>query len=180
METMHLDTAVTTSNRVYRSSPIPKHRLDVPLRARGEWFLPVAIVGCLLLGILLRPWRTGGTSYLLFHLVLLHGIAWWTLPGEFTSDSTGYVLDARTGLSDFAPTYFPQGMALLLWVLDQFPLELGTKLACVQHLMMVLPALWLHRLLALVTNPFVALAAAIAAGSMATPLLYPKWSGPSA
>ncbi len=181
-EPVHVDIAATagaTPVRLYTYPPPTRHRVDVPLRSRVDWFLPAAFGGLLLIGFALRPWRSHGRGYLLVHLLLMHGMVWWTLPGDYHGDSFGYVTDARNGLNGFAPSYFPQGLPLVIWLLDLLPgpLTLGTKITLANHVMVVTALLWLHRILLGVMPPFIALAAAVAAGSTATTLLYPQSVG---
>lgn len=106
----------------------------------------ITLAGFALALALLRPWRGGGglTIWLAALVVLVHSVCWLTTDVGVSLDSPGYPQSARL-FADGSPAYFPPGYGFLMLAVEATGQPIGSATALVQHALVALLAVLLHR-----------------------------------
>lgn len=146
-----------------------------PPTATG-WRLALGLLLTGLLALTWRPWRGAvrATGWLATVLGAVHLCFWLTMAIGTTNDSPEYLISLEA-LRHGVPSYFPPGYPALLGVArllggSAFPL----LLTFVQHVLVVVAALWLFLILRRMVGESLALAAALFAGGIAAGLAIPQ------
>ena len=153
-------------------------RLAVDARGGGSmpWGVGVLLILATATSLMSRPWRGVHRGAVWLGLVLgaWHLATWLWSPVGTTNDSTAY-LEGVGSLRAGELSYFPPGYAGLLGLLgaDANPF-LGLTVTLVQHVLVVVAAIWLYQFLSRILPPSLALAGGVLTGGLTTMLTSPQ------
>lgn len=140
----------------------------------GFWLFLLLAEG---LAVWLAPWRSARAAEIFVgcHALSLHLLVWATQPVATSRDSHGYLTGVHELFKLGFPSYFPPGTSILIGLAGLIPFgPLGLKVTLLQHVMLVLAVLFIHRLLRQILGHGVAFLAALVLGSSWSMLFIPQ------